>query len=198
VEIEMRQTYRPVTCARCDVEFAPNSPRHFYCGTRGTQTGCAWIVYQEQSKRAKTKYYEANRDAVIQRTAEWQKRNPEKVIEAGAKNRAKYQEYYKEKRKEYKQKAKGLVNANTAKRFASKLRATPKWSYKKAIVEKYKTAVNLTQSTGIPHHVDHIIPLRSKTVCGLHVEWNLRVLPASINTSKSNKYLQVDALAFWP
>jgi len=43
--------------------------------------------------------------------------------------------------------------------------------------------------------VDHIIPLNSKDVCGLHVIWNLQYLPIGANRKKGNKLLQEYALA---
>lgn len=58
----------------------------------------------------------------------------------------------------------------------------PKWANKKQIKEFY-----MNKPDG--HQVDHIIPLRGKTVSGLHVEYNLQYLPALENMRKHNTYL---------
>lgn len=80
--------------------------------------------------------------------------------------------------------------ADVAMRRAAKLRATPKWANPFFIEEIYDLARRRTESTGIRWHVDHIVPLRSKSVCGLHVEHNLRVITEIENASKGN--------LFWP
>jgi hypothetical protein len=66
--------------------------------------------------------------------------------------------------------------------------ATPTWANKEAIKEVYRTAVELTESTGNKYEVDHIVPLTSKLVCGLHVEHNLRVITFEENRKKSNHF----------
>lgn len=47
--------------------------------------------------------------------------------------------------------------------------------------EAYKLAKLRTEKTGIKWHVDHIVPLKSKIVCGLHNEFNIRVIDARSN-----------------
>lgn len=70
------------------------------------------------------------------------------------------------------------------------LRAQPKWlskDDKQAIRDIYDLMRDCRAVTGESYHVDHIVPLNGKNVCGLHVPWNLQVLPSDINMKKSNK-----------
>jgi len=56
--------------------------------------------------------------------------------------------------------------------------------------EVYLIASLRTKTTGVKHHVDHIIPLKGKNVCGFHSWNNVRAIPASENISKSNKLIE--------
>lgn len=80
------------------------------------------------------------------------------------------------------------VNALIAKRQAMKLRATPRWADINAIATFYEEAARLTRETGVRHEVDHIVPIRSRIVCGLHVEHNLQILTSIENKTKSNHH----------
>jgi hypothetical protein len=78
-----------------------------------------------------------------------------------------------------------------AKYNACKMQRTPPWLTNEQLAEIesfYKRAKELELQTNTPMHVDHIIPLQGETVSGLHVPWNLQVLPAPLNWSKGNKF----------
>lgn len=57
-----------------------------------------------------------------------------------------------------------------------------------SIKDIYKECISLEASSGIRHHVDHIIPLRGDGVCGLHVPWNLQIITAENNMKKGNRF----------
>lgn len=73
--------------------------------------------------------------------------------------------------------------------------ATPAWSDVLLVREMYAEARKLTVDTGVPHHVDHVIPLKHPRVCGLHAHTNLQILTADMNTSKGNKLEDWDMIS---
>lgn len=82
----------------------------------------------------------------------------------------------------------GKKNALTKKRRHTLSKAMPSWANSFIIEEAYELAALRTKVFGFPWHVDHIIPLQGKLVCGLHVESNLQVIPGKLNLSKGNRY----------
>ena len=126
----------------------------------------------EASKAAGRRYYKKNREMVIARAAA----RPHSEVRI-------YKERYKEKNPE-------LYKAITSVRKRRHREATPPWvtaEQKLAMRKLYLEAQKLTKLTGERYVVDHIIPLISDEVCGLHVPWNLRVITQEENLKKSNK-----------
>lgn len=78
------------------------------------------------------------------------------------------------------------VRAIAANRRARKLSAAPHWANEFFINEAYDLAKRREAATGFKWHVDHIVPLKSDIVCGLHAYTNIQVIPAFINLKKSN------------
>lgn len=153
---------------------------------------------QDRHRAASRRRYHENKPQHTAQVAEWVARNPEKVRAA----KRKYYENNKEKvltsarisSKKYPERRRNQV----AKYRAQKANATPKWLNAddlSAISECYRTASDLAYLFGENVHVDHILPIKSPSVCGLHVPWNLRVVPALVNWSKNNRWSQQEALS---
>ncbi len=93
-------------------------------------------------------------------------------------------ERLKDNKRIYYENNKDKFRSYVAKRKAAKLQAIPKWADLEKIKEIYKKCPE-------GYHVDHYYPLQGKTVCGLHVEYNLQYLSAKDNLSKGNKMPEI-------
>lgn len=105
--------------------------------------------------------------------------------------RSKNKDALNKKHSAYKKENRDLCNAQWMKYHAKKLGATPSWlteQHHEQIKEIYTHAKECGMLTGDKYHVDHIVPLQGESVCGLHVPWNLQVLPSDINIAKSNSH----------
>lgn len=79
-------------------------------------------------------------------------------------------------------------NAKLARRRAAKKQSCVLWADRAKVEWFYAEAQRLSKLTGMEYHVDHIVPLTSACVCGLHNEFNLQLLPALDNLRKHNRH----------
>lgn len=110
-------------------------------------------------------------------------RKDEYVTRAKAKPIEKQREY----RKAWKAKNGARVLLHGRFRKRNMKQATPPWltpGHWYLMNLFYEQARQLTADTGIEHNVDHVVPLRGKTVSGLHVPWNMRVMVAAANQQR--------------
>jgi hypothetical protein len=90
--------------------------------------------------------------------------------------------------KMYSRSERAKEDEKTVRRKRAKDLASPVWRDHEKILAIYRAAKLATQITGIQHHVDHVVPLKSEIVCGLHNEFNLQILTATENLIKHNKH----------
>ncbi len=163
--------YRPNCKSCCRAACRANRSAH----VDARRASCKrWREEHPEQVRARNKtrskaWYEANKKRRFALTTAWVAAHPNavKVI------RRTWQKANLEK-----------VAAKTAVRRAATLRASPTWAEHEAIGKVYAKAKEFGME------VDHVVPLQSDRVCGLHVWANLQLLSAPDNRAKSNR--------FWP
>lgn len=180
----MKESGKLYTCSICNKKKQLND--FYQCKGRKTTSRCKCC-----SKELAKDYRDINKDRISKTHKEWVEKNLEK-------ERKRLRDFHRDNpEKSHAWSAGWRKNnpdkhaAKEAKRRSKKLDRCPVWlteqqlSHIKSI---YKMARSISEKTGIPHHVDHIVPLQGENVSGLHVPWNLQVLPAKENLAKSNKF----------
>jgi 5-methylcytosine-specific restriction endonuclease McrA len=165
--------------------------KHGHIAPRKTKGACVECLKVEWAQAAETRaeyFREYNRkDEVRDKKHDWYLENREQVIQTAATRPA---AVLREYRNVWKAANKTQVLADNKVRRRKHRDATPPWltrKQKSEIRQLYQIAITMTQTTGEQYVVDHIVPLRSEEVCGLHVPWNLRVITQEENLKKSNK-----------
>lgn len=158
-------------CNRCNTT---KNTTDFY--KRAASIDGLMALCKECSKAAKRQWAKENRERLQEYDREYRK-SPE------------FKKYAKEYFSNHQKENRAYWNSRNAKRRAAKLQRTPPWLTEDQlwlINEIYDLAALRTEATGVEHHVDHVVPLQGNTVSGLHLPWNLQVLTAYENLSKSN------------
>lgn len=119
---------------------------------------------QDQVKERKRAYYLSNKDDHYRKTKEYCLKHADRLRPLNAER--------------------------SMRRYINQSTSTPKWANRDLIKAIYKQASALKDETGQNWEVDHIVPIKSKLVCGLHCANNLRVIPKVMNREKGNY--------FWP
>lgn len=149
-------------CAVCGQDYI----RHRNRGHMTICTPCqkkarvkAWKIKNPERKAAlNKKWIELNQEKNRIMKCDWQKNNP------------------------------AIGAAKTKRYLTRKKNAYAQWANEFFIKEIYHLAELRSKAFGFKWHVDHIIPLNGRNVCGLHVENNLQVIPWIDNIIKSNRY----------
>jgi hypothetical protein len=194
------------TCKKCG---------HNFAGTRCSPCQKAYAVANADRLKA---YRQTRAKEISARSLAWQKANPAKANASSAawkaanpeKAKAYVMQYYEENKEArsvafssyreanlpilsarlavWKKANADKCNASNSARRAAKLSATPVWADLVEIDKMYALATAMTKSSGVYWHVDHIVPLRSDLVCGLHVHHNMQVFLGADNCSKGNRH----------
>ena len=152
------------------------------CRNCGVSKSLDLFPKQKQNKDGHHSYCKQCRSEYDKSRYNPEKRSKEYVQNLASERQAR-RDYYKDHKEAY--------YARKAKRRASLLNRTPLWlseSDLNKMREIYNRCSLLNKQGTVKYEVDHIVPLQGETVSGLHVPWNLQIIPMLENRSKGNRF----------
>lgn len=178
------------TCTKCERSLALDNFAKRAASKDGRCTRCRecmaveaaanYAANRAERLRKATAQYEANKTTISEWSKRYYARNKTKIV---ARVRARELAL-----KQSDETFLAGMRSRVSKRRAKRKRATPAWANDEKMREFYILADLLTKEAGHAYEVDHIVPLQSPIVCGLHWEGNLQVLPLETNRAKSNRH----------
>jgi hypothetical protein len=178
-------------CSCCGTE---KSAEFFYARGNGLTSDC-----KECCKKKAMEYRAKNKASIKERRKDRQQIDSERRRVWGQANKERLASYMREWRTENKDRELAIAKASRERRIERILQsnkervdwvkqATPPWAEKWILAEAKKLARLRTKVTGTQWEVDHIVPIKSPKVCGLHAFTNIRVVPKAVNAAKRNLY----------
>lgn len=157
----------------CKACFTIYSDKRYYQNKEKILKTCYnWqIKNKEKRKEICKRYYQKNKDKHNLLVSNWRNKNLDR-----------FKAYSKQWKRDNKEK---VCLSSKIRNKRVKL-ATPPWAKKGNIMEEIKKIYSNCKKG---FHVDHIVPLKGKNVCGLHLPWNMQIISAKENSKKNNKFL---------
>lgn len=148
-----------------------------------------WEANREKINAAWPDYYRNNFPLVSASRKSYYKRNKDKILVSV---RTSYSKRDPAARaittRRYKENNGGRLKLWAGRRRRLIKCATPVWADLEAMNTVYAKRRRLSMWLGEEYHVDHLVPLVSEFVCGLHCEHNLSIMPSGENLSKGNRW----------
>lgn len=179
-----------IRCGKCreyldESRYSKNKERKNKLNNTCIECQRQWrILNSEALKQRKKEYYKLNRERLISKGVENARKNKEASNARYARWRERNPEARRKAARDWVKRNAHYGAAQSTARRAAKVQATPAWAEHEKILLVYKKASQLRMD------VDHIVPIKSKLVCGLHCWHNLQLLSKVENIRKNNR--------FWP
>lgn len=150
-----------------------------------------YAANKELERKKQALYREQNLEKIKAQQKQWRDKNKKEISARRSEARSKRIEKARAREREsYKRNREGYIRRSRMYEKKLKTLQCPKWLTPEQIadIQKwYNLVEEISWLSEEPLQVDHIVPLNGKNVSGLHVPWNLQILPRSMNISKGNK-----------